>query len=96
LVRPPTSASGSCSHRSNVVKEPIATPKLTVRKYTLPSYKIKPVSLYAGLGVVGLPLLWAAAPISTIIYTAGASLIVILGHASFVEPVEESDEEAIV
>lgn len=43
-------------------------------------------SLYTGLFVIGIPLLWLAAPLSTIFWIVGASSVLILGHASMLEP----------
>jgi PRA1 family protein 1 len=47
--------------------------------------------LYTGLFVIGIPLLWLASPILTIFWIIGASGIVILGHASLMEPGIESE-----
>ncbi|KAF8628875.1 hypothetical protein AX15_003662 [Amanita polypyramis BW_CC] len=47
--------------------------------------------LYTGLFVIGIPLLWLSSPISTIFWLIGASGVLILGHASFVEPGIESE-----
>lgn len=46
---------------------------------------------YTVLFVVGIPLLWLASPVSTIAYVVGLSAIVILGHASMLEPGVESE-----
>lgn len=46
---------------------------------------------YTVLFVVGIPLLWLASPVSTIAYVVGLSAIVILGHASMLEPGVVSD-----
>lgn len=43
-------------------------------------------SLYTGLFVIGLPMLWIAAPLSTVFWIVGASSVLILGHASMLEP----------
>ncbi|KAK9899344.1 prenylated rab acceptor PRA1 [Cystobasidium minutum MCA 4210] len=48
-------------------------------------------SLYTGLFVIGIPLLWLAAPLSTIFWIVGASSVLILGHASMLEPGVESE-----
>lgn len=48
-------------------------------------------SLYTGLFVIGIPLLWLAAPLSTIFWIVGASSVLILGHASMLEPGVVSD-----
>ena len=48
-------------------------------------------SLYTILFVVGIPLLWFASPLSTIFWIVGASALLILGHASLMEPGIESE-----
>ncbi|KAL0956402.1 hypothetical protein HGRIS_002549 [Hohenbuehelia grisea] len=48
-------------------------------------------SLYTALFVIGLPLLWWASPIMTFFWLVGASSVLILTHASFVEPGVESE-----
>ena len=48
-------------------------------------------SLYTGLFVIGIPLLWFASPLSTIFWIVGASGILILGHACIMEPGIESE-----
>jgi hypothetical protein len=48
-------------------------------------------SLYTGLFVIGLPLLWWASPISTFFWLVGASSVLILGHATVIEPGIESE-----
>ena len=47
--------------------------------------------LYTGLFVIGIPLLWLSSPISTIFWLIGASGVLILGHASLMEPGIESE-----
>ena len=47
--------------------------------------------LYTGLFVIGIPLLWLSSPISTIFWLIGASGVLILGHASVIEPGVESE-----
>lgn len=51
--------------------------------------------LYTGLFVIGIPLLWYASPIGTIFWIIGASAVLILGHASLMEPGVESDYASI-
>jgi PRA1 family protein 1 len=41
--------------------------------------------------VIGLPLLWLASPVMTFFWLVGASGVLILGHASLVEPGIESE-----
>ncbi|KZV74435.1 prenylated rab acceptor PRA1 [Peniophora sp. CONT] len=48
-------------------------------------------SLYTGLFVIGIPLLWWASPISVFFWLIGASAVLILGHACMVEPGIESE-----
>jgi len=48
-------------------------------------------SLYTGLFVIGIPLLLWASPLGTFFWLVGASSIIILGHASVMEPGVESE-----
>ncbi|KII92742.1 hypothetical protein PLICRDRAFT_37541 [Plicaturopsis crispa FD-325 SS-3] len=48
-------------------------------------------SLYTGLFVIGIPLLWWSSPIMTFFWLVGASAVLILGHASVIEPGIESE-----
>ena len=48
-------------------------------------------SLYTALFVIGIPLLWFASPLGTIFWIVGASGILIVGHASLMEPGIESE-----
>ncbi len=43
-------------------------------------------SLYTGLMIIGIPLLWFAAPLSALFWLVGSSAVCILGHASVMEP----------
>ncbi|KAI0374065.1 prenylated rab acceptor PRA1 [Pilatotrama ljubarskyi] len=52
-------------------------------------------SLYTGLFVIGIPLLWFSDPFSTVFWLVGASAILILGHASMMEPGIESEYAAV-
>lgn len=54
-------------------------------------YIITQKGLYIGLFVIGIPLLWIAAPLSTLFWIIGASLFLILLHASLLEPGVESE-----
>ncbi|KIY74400.1 prenylated rab acceptor PRA1 [Cylindrobasidium torrendii FP15055 ss-10] len=47
--------------------------------------------LYTALFVIGLPLLWLASPVMTFFWLVGASGVLILGHASLIEPGVESE-----
>ncbi|KAH9831273.1 prenylated rab acceptor PRA1 [Rhodofomes roseus] len=48
-------------------------------------------TLYTGLFVVGIPLLWWSSPLGTFFWLVGASSFLILGHASLMEPGIESE-----
>ncbi|EIW82754.1 prenylated rab acceptor PRA1 [Coniophora puteana RWD-64-598 SS2] len=48
-------------------------------------------SLYTGLFVIGIPLLWFASPFMVIFWLIGASAFLILGHACALEPGVESE-----
>jgi hypothetical protein len=47
--------------------------------------------LYTGLFVIGIPLLWFSAPITTVSWLVGASSILVFGHACLIEPGIESE-----
>lgn len=51
---------------------------------------ITPQNLYMGLFIIGIPLLWFAAPISTFFWLLGSSGFVIGAHAGLMEPGVES------
>ncbi|KAI0743478.1 prenylated rab acceptor PRA1 [Daedaleopsis nitida] len=48
-------------------------------------------SLYTGLFVIGIPMIWIASPFSTFFWLIGASAVLILGHATIMEPGIESE-----
>ena len=48
-------------------------------------------SLYTVLFVVGIPLLIISSPLNTLFWLVGASGLLILGHASLMEPGIESE-----
>jgi PRA1 family protein 1 len=52
-------------------------------------------SLYTGLFVIGLPLLWWSSPLGTFFWLVGASGVLIFAHASVIEPGVESEYEAV-
>ncbi|GAA96472.1 hypothetical protein E5Q_03140 [Mixia osmundae IAM 14324] len=52
-------------------------------------------TLYTGLFVIGIPLLWIARPVSTVFWIVGASAVLILGHASVLEPSVESEYNSV-
>jgi len=51
--------------------------------------------LYTGLFVIGIPLFWWAGPFGTFFWLIGASSILVLSHASLLEPGVESDYATI-
>ncbi|WVQ95623.1 hypothetical protein IAU59_002721 [Kwoniella sp. CBS 9459] len=52
---------------------------------------ITPQNLYVGLFVIGIPLLWLAAPISTFFWLVGSSGCIVGAHAGLLEPGVESE-----
>jgi PRA1 family protein 1 len=52
-------------------------------------------SLYMGLFVIGLPLLWLSSPLGTFFWLVGASGVLILTHASVIEPGVESEYASV-
>ncbi|OCH95121.1 prenylated rab acceptor PRA1 [Obba rivulosa] len=52
-------------------------------------------SLYTGLFVIGIPLLWLSSPLGTFFWLVGASSVLILGHATIMEPGIESEYSAV-
>jgi hypothetical protein len=52
-------------------------------------------SLYTGLFVIGLPLLWWSSPLGTFFWLVGASGVLIFAHASVIEPGVESEYAAV-
>ncbi|KAG2079218.1 prenylated rab acceptor PRA1 [Suillus decipiens] len=48
-------------------------------------------TLYTGLFVVGIPLLWFSSPFMTLFWLIGASACLILTHACLIEPGVESE-----
>lgn len=48
-------------------------------------------SLYTGLFVIGFPLLWISSPMGTFFWLVGASSVLVLGHATIMEPGIESE-----
>lgn len=51
---------------------------------------ITPQNCYIGLFVIGLPLLWWSAPLSTFFWLVGSSGCLIGAHAGLLEPGVES------
>jgi len=56
---------------------------------------ISQTSLYVGLFVIGIPLLWWSSPLGTIFWIVGASSVLILCHACLMEPGLESEYGAV-
>ncbi|KAI9633500.1 ER to Golgi transport-related protein [Dioszegia hungarica] len=56
---------------------------------------ITPQNLYIGLFVIGLPLLWWAAPLSTFFWLVGSSGCIVGAHAGLLEPGVESEYEGL-
>ncbi|TCD71580.1 hypothetical protein EIP91_007327 [Steccherinum ochraceum] len=54
-------------------------------------YVVTQKSLYIGLFVIGIPLLWFSSPLSTLFWIVGASGLLIMGHAAIMEPGIESE-----
>ena len=52
-------------------------------------------SLYIGLFVIGLPLLWWSSLLGTFFWLVGASAFVILFHAAIMEPGIESEYASV-
>ncbi|KAM0789492.1 hypothetical protein ACM66B_000312 [Microbotryomycetes sp. NB124-2] len=48
-------------------------------------------NMYTGLLILGLPMLWFAAPIATLMWLIGSSAVLIIGHAALIEPGVESE-----
>ncbi|CDZ97005.1 Prenylated rab acceptor 1 [Phaffia rhodozyma] len=48
-------------------------------------------SLYITLFIIGLPVLWWSAPLSTFFWLVGASMFIIFSHAALLEPGVESE-----
>jgi hypothetical protein len=48
-------------------------------------------SLYTGLFLFGIPLLWFASPFGFMFWLVGSSAFLILGHAAFIEPPVSSE-----
>ncbi|KAG9316247.1 prenylated rab acceptor PRA1 [Chiua virens] len=59
------------------------------------SHVITQKTLYIGLFVIGLPLLWLSSPFMVFFWLVGASSCLILGHAALMEPGVESEYTAV-
>ncbi|KAG7098757.1 hypothetical protein E1B28_000666 [Marasmius oreades] len=69
----------------------IAINKFAPEPVQMGEHTITQKHLYGVLFVVGIPLLWLASPVMTIFWLVGASAIIVLGHAAFMEPGIESE-----
>ncbi|KAL0578748.1 Prenylated Rab acceptor 1 [Marasmius crinis-equi] len=69
----------------------IAINKFAPEPVQMGEHTITQKHLYAGLFVIGFPLLWLASPVMTIFWLVGASGIIVLGHAALMEPGIESE-----
>ncbi|KAJ7217872.1 prenylated rab acceptor PRA1 [Mycena pura] len=58
-------------------------------------YVVTQKSLYITLFCIGIPLLFFSGPFTTLLWVVGASGIIILGHASMIEPGVESEYAAV-
>ncbi|THH32309.1 hypothetical protein EUX98_g1919 [Antrodiella citrinella] len=58
-------------------------------------YVVTQKSLYIGLFVIGIPLLWFSSPLSTLFWIVGASGFLIVGHAAVMEPGIESEYASV-
>ncbi|KAK1923093.1 putative ER to Golgi transport-related protein [Papiliotrema laurentii] len=56
---------------------------------------ITPQNLYTGLFVIGIPMLWIAAPLSTVFWIVGSSACVVGAHAGLMEPGIESEYQGV-
>ncbi|KDE03883.1 hypothetical protein, variant [Microbotryum lychnidis-dioicae p1A1 Lamole] len=52
---------------------------------------ITPKTCYTALLIIGIPILWIAAPIATFFWLVGSSSVLILAHAAIMEPGVESE-----
>ncbi|KAF9517684.1 hypothetical protein BS47DRAFT_1314013 [Hydnum rufescens UP504] len=59
------------------------------------NYLVTQKGLYTGLFVIGIPLLWFAAPMSTLFWIVGASAFCILFHACLLDPGVESEYSTV-
>jgi len=58
-------------------------------------YVVTQKSLYIGLFVIGLPILFLSSPVMTFFWLVGASGVLIIGHACIIEPGVESEYTAV-
>jgi hypothetical protein len=65
--------------------------RLDGRDLEIGTFRATSSQLYTGLVIVAVPLGLLASPISTLLWLIGASGVVILGHASFMDkPIDEA------
>ncbi|KAH9931074.1 prenylated rab acceptor PRA1 [Epithele typhae] len=60
-------------------------------EFSIAGQTITQRTLYTGLLVIGIPLIYFASPFGTFFWLVGASSVLILGHASMIEPGIESE-----
>jgi len=71
--------------------------RLDGRDLELGSLRATPSQLYTGLLVIAIPVGLIASPFSTIAWLVGASGVIILGHASFLDkPIDEAFSGEVV
>ncbi|WVN87456.1 uncharacterized protein L203_102637 [Cryptococcus depauperatus CBS 7841] len=69
----------------------IAINRFALGPLQIGNHAVTQKSLYTGLFVIGLLLLWFASPVSTFFWLVSSSVILILGHAALMEPEAESE-----
>lgn len=71
--------------------------KLNGQDLQIGSFRASPSQLYTGLLIIAVPVAFIASPFSTIAWLVGASGVVILGHASFMDkPIDEAFSGEVV
>jgi hypothetical protein len=69
----------------------IAINKFAAEPMQVGEHVVTQKSLYTGLFVIGIPMLWLSSPLGTFFWLVGASSILILGHATIMELGVESE-----
>jgi PRA1 family protein 1 len=71
--------------------------KLNGNDLVIGSFRATPSQLYTGLLVIAIPVAFIASPFSTVAWLLGASGVIILGHASFMDkPIDEAFSGEVV
>ncbi len=71
--------------------------RLDGRDLEVGTFRATPSQLYTGLLVIAIPIGLIASPFSTIAWLIGASGVIILGHASFLDkPIDEAFSGEVV